>query len=218
MERYTLTVLFTILAFSLFVSLASAITYDFERGMDEWTPVSGDWAAEGGELVQSNTAIPAMRALVGDENWADYTIECKIMVTGGSYTGVVFRAISDIEYYVFYMNVNENVVELWQHTGPGDTDRLEKFKHAPQGGVTILQNEWYDFRLVIEDASGQFYVNDELQDEVADLGYDHGTVGAWAWNTAVAFDDFSISGPGVPEVPVQPKGRIALTWGYVKAR
>lgn len=218
MRRCALAVFLTSLTFSLFISSASAITYDFEKGMDEWTPVSGDWAVEDGELAQNDVGTPAMRALVGDEDWADYTIECKIKITSGSYTGVVFRAISDIEYYVFYMNANENVVELWQHTGPGDTDRLQKFKHAPQGGVTIMENESYNVKLVIGDTSGQFYVNDELQDEVNDLANDHGRVGAWAWTTAVVFDDFSVSGPGIPEAPVHPKEKMALTWGHVKVR
>jgi len=61
-------------------------------------------------------------------------------------------------------------------------------------------------------------VNEELQDAVDNLEYEQGRVGAWAWNTAVLFDDFSISGPGIPEAPVQPKGKMALTWGDVKAK
>jgi hypothetical protein len=212
------TVFLAFATFGLFISSALAVIYDFEKGMDDWTSVSGDWKAEGGELVQTNITTPAMRSLVGNEDWTDYTIDCKIMITGGSYTGVPFRAISDQEYYVFYMNANENVIELWQHVGPGDTDRVSKFKHAPQGGVTITQNEWYNFRLVINDKSGEFYVNEELQDSVDNLEYDHGKVGAWAWSTAVLFDDFSVSGPGVPEAPVQPMGKMALTWGDAKVK
>jgi hypothetical protein len=218
MKSYISTVFLTLLIFNLSIGLASAIIYDFEKGMDDWTPVSGDWKAEGGELVQSDIATSAMRALVGDEGWTDYTIECKIMITSGSYTGVAFRAISDKEYYVFYMNVGSNVVELWKHTGPGDTDRVQRFKHAPGGGVVIQANEWYNFKLVITADSCEFYVNDELQDQVDDLEYDHGRVGAWAWTTAVLFDDFSISGPDIPELSVQPKGRTAVAWGYLKTR
>lgn len=218
MKRHISTVFLALLTLGFLTGLASAIIYDFERGMDEWTPVAGDWEVEGGELVQSDDATPAMRALVGSEDWTDYTIECKIMITGGSYTGVVFRAISDKEYYVFYMNANENVVELWQHTGPGDTDRVMQFKNPPAGGVMIVADEWYDFKLVISDASGEFYVNGELQEQVDNLIYENGQVGAWAWTTQVKFDDFSISGPGVPEAPVQPKDKLTLTWGKVKAR
>ncbi|HID57293.1 TPA: DUF1080 domain-containing protein [Candidatus Poribacteria bacterium] len=209
----------TLLAFTLFVNFASAIKYDFEKGMEDWTPISGKWKVEKGELVQKDVSTPATRALVGDENWTDYTIECKIMITNGSYTGVIFRAISDKKYCVFYMNANANVVELWQHIGPGDTDRVMKFKHAPQGGVRIARNEWYNFKLVIKGKSGEFYVNDELQDKVDNLEYDKGKVGAWAWATEVHFDDFSITGPGIPsETPVQPGGKTPLTWGIVKTR
>jgi hypothetical protein len=43
-----------------------------------------------------------MRNLIGGEDWTDYNIKCKIMITSGSYTGVAFRAVSDVEYYVFY--------------------------------------------------------------------------------------------------------------------
>ncbi len=216
MKHYALISSLILLAPGVLVSPILAITYNFETGMDDWTPISGDWKVEGGELVQKDTATPAMRALVGGDDWADYTIGCKIMITKGSYTGVIFRAISDKKYYVFYMNVNENVVELWQHVGPGDTDRLMKFKHAPQGGVKIVANEWYDFRLVIEGDSGEFYVNNELQDTAKGLEYDHGKVGAWAWTTEVHFDDFSISGPGIRELPVQNKGKLALTWGQIR--
>ncbi|HEX29561.1 TPA: DUF1080 domain-containing protein [Candidatus Poribacteria bacterium] len=207
------------LTLMLLADLGLAITYDFEKGMDDWTPISGDWKVEKGELVQKDASTPAMRALVGDENWTDYTIECKIMITNGSYTGVIFRAISDKKYYVFYMNANGNVVELWQHIGPGDTDRIMKFKHAPQGGVRITRNEWYNFKLVIKDKSGEFYVNDELQDQTDSLEYDKGKVGAWAWATEVHFDDFTISGPGIPsETPVRLAGKTPLTWGELKSR
>ena len=208
------------LMFGFFASSVPAIIYDFDAAgdMDDWTPVSGDWSIDNDELVQSDLATPAMRALVGEEGWSDYTIECKIMITSGSYTGVVFRAISDLEYYVFYINANENVVELWQHTGPGDTDRTQHFKHAPEGGIAITTNEWFDIKLVIEGTSGEFYVNGELQDSVDNLANNNGRVGAWAWTTGVSFDDFSISGPEIPELSVSPEGALPMTWGYMKRK
>ena len=184
--------------------------------MDDWDSVSGQWDVADGELVQSDVATSAMRALVGQDDWTDYNIKCKIMITQGSYTGVAFRAVSDLEYYVFYMNANENMVELWQHTGPGDTDRVQVFKHVPQGGVTIVADEWLEVEVNVEDTSAQFYVNGELQDEVDSLTLENGKVGAWAWTTAVNFDDFEISGPGIPEAPVEPAGKLPMTWGQIK--
>ena len=114
------------------------------------------------------------------------------------------------------MNANENVVELWQHTGPAADSRVMQFKIPPSGGVTIATDEWFDFEIIVEGTSAEFYVNGELQQEFDGLIHDNGRVAAWAWATEVHFDDFSISGPGILGAAVEPVGKITLTWGNVK--
>ncbi len=97
--------------------------------------------------MQSQRGVPAVRTFVGDVNWTDYTVETKIEITENSYAGLIFRAQSDLEYHVFYINVNENVCEWWHHTKPNPDSRVNHFKQPP-AKVKIELNKQYHSRLL----------------------------------------------------------------------
>ena len=122
------------------VSLVGTQEWSFEgAGSDEdWEPITGDWSVQDGEYSQDELGIRAMRSLAGDENWANYTVEADIQITGNSYAGLIFRAANEFEYYVFYMNASQNCVEWWEHTLPNAETRTKHFKHTPEEITIVL--------------------------------------------------------------------------------
>lgn len=66
--------------------------WDFENDtqIDEWQVVNGTWEINDGVLQETSMAESAMHAVVGDENWENYTLEAKIRVDEHRYAGLIF--------------------------------------------------------------------------------------------------------------------------------
>lgn len=207
---YTLTLIITL------NSLSWALVWDFSADAKDWKPVTGEWSVKSGEYIQSQRGIPAVRTFVGDVNWSDYTVETKIKITENSYAGLIFRAQSELEYHVFYINVNENVCEWWHHTKPNPDSRVNHFKQPPSK-VKIELNKQYTLKVVANGSNFEFYIDDiEQKVDKSDI-YPAGRIGLWAWDTKVSFDDVKISGKGIPESSaVSLNGKLTTKWGEVK--
>ena len=97
-------------------ALAGTVVWDFEGGASDWGAPNGTWEANGGVYQEVSGADPAMHSVIGETDWDDYVIEAKVRLDGaGQWAGIVFRAQSDFEYYVYYLNVPNNKSELWKH-------------------------------------------------------------------------------------------------------
>ena len=94
-------------------------TWSFESEAEDWKPANGSWSVEDG-IYKLAKGGRAEHSLVGDAAWEDYTVEAKVRLDEGNWAGVVYRAQSEMEYYVYYLNVPNNKTELWRHkTGHG---------------------------------------------------------------------------------------------------
>ncbi len=209
------------------VSLAFAgeQTWSFDAEADEWTPANGAWSVEDGtyKLVKGGRAE---HSLVGDAAWNDYTIEAKVRIDEGNWAGIVARAQSEMEYYVYYLNVPDNKTEFWRHK-TGAWNARDKIGELPGANVTITNGEWFDMKITVVDRednpSMTLWINGEMQGELTDEtgeGYPAGQAGVWAWETAASFDDFKVSGEAIPGglTPVEAQDKLATTWGHLKQR
>lgn len=201
---------------------ASALTWDFENPaqMREFKSPNGDWTIKDGVMMESNKLnMPAQRILVGDENWTDYTIEAKIRIDQGNWAGIVFRAKSDFEYYVAYLNVPDNKSELWRHI-PGAHDARNAINSNFAAQKTVVQREkWMKVKIEVTGDKFRYTLNDQFQWEATDGQYKNGRIGLWTWQTAASFDDLSVNGKGIPVgLAVQPQGKATLTWAALKTR
>lgn len=219
------------LIFFLFLIAVACITWlkadagisawDFEKPdivNKDWKFVTGKWNVNKGILSQEDTAFPAMRAFVGDPKWTDYTVEAKLRSDQGNWFGVAFRAKSDLEYYIFYLGVSENVVELWRHMPPGADSRANIFKHPPNK-TKIEGGKWHEAKIVVEGDRFQLFLDGQLQDDVKDPNYKEGRIGVWAWQTKASFDDVKVTGKAIPDnLAVEPSGKLSVAWGRLKER
>lgn len=197
---------------------AATSVWDFNKPNSdkEWKTVAGNWSIKDGVYqVKGNT--PAMHSLIGDPKWSDYTIEAKVRMDRGNWAGLVVRAQSDLEYYVYYMNVPDNKSELWRHSKPGIDTRANLAQIPAVGGVKIANATFLNFKIVVEGDKLQLWINDKLQHEGRDNMYAAGQAGVWAWDTDASFDDVKITGKGIADnLAVEPAGKLAATWGRMR--
>ncbi|MDE0484957.1 MAG: DUF1080 domain-containing protein [Candidatus Poribacteria bacterium] len=200
-------------------SFAGEQLWNFDSHADGWTVANGNWSLSDG-VYKLATGAQAEHSLVGETTWEDYTIETKIRLDSGNWAGIAFRAKSEMEYYVFYMNVPNNITELWRHKTGSWTAR-DNLKQFPGKNVKIENGKWFDMKVVVEGDSMAVWIDGELQGEhVDDSGakYSAGQAGAWGWQTGVSFDDFKVSGDDIEGdgTPVEPLDKLATTWGHIK--
>ena len=198
-------------------TFAGTQLWDFEEKHDDWEVANGDWEIKGG-IYQVEKGGKAEHTLVGEDKWDDYTVEAKIRLDEGNWAGVVFRAQSEMEYYVYYLNVPNNKSELWRHAkGAWDTRAAINSNIPASKKVKIENEEWLDVKVVVEGEIFTFYINGELQGEQKDGTYKTGMIGVWAWETGASFDDVTITGDNVKDtLDVDPNQKLATTWGRLK--
>ena len=203
------------MAFSL-PTYAGTQLWDFEKKTDDWKVANGKWEIKGG-VYHVERGGRAEHSLVGEEDWDDYTIEAKVRLDEHNWAGIVFRAQSEMEYYVYYLNVPNNIVELWRHKEGAWDARDNIVKTGPVQGVKITNGEWIDMKVVVEGSEFEVYLNDKLQSEDKDNMYKTGQVGVWAWETEASFDDFTVSGDNIVDtLAVDPNHKVATTWARLK--
>ena len=201
---------------------AFALTWDFENPNQakEFKSPNGDWSIKGGAMVESNGLnAAAQRNLVGDESWTDYTIEAKVRIDTGNWAGIVFRAQSDFEYYVAYLNVPDNKTELWRHSKPAHDSRAAINSNFAAVKTKVENAKWMNVKIEIAGAKFTYTLNNELQWEATDGQYKNGRIGVWTWQTGASFDDLSVNGKGIPiGLAVEPQGKVTTVWAALKTR
>ncbi len=209
------------LGFCLIVVIASTgfageQLWNFDSHADGWTVANGNWSLEDG-VYKLATGAQAEHSLVGDVNWTDYTVDTKIRLDEGNWAGIAFRAKSEMEYYVFYLNVPNNKTELWRHKTGGWTAR-DNVGELNAVNVTIENGKWFDMKVVVEGNLMALWIDGEKQGEITDGVYTAGQAGAWGWQTGASFDDFKVSGDDIEGdgTPVEPLDKLATTWGRIK--
>ncbi len=215
---FSVTISCCVLVLVASVAFAGEQTWSFDSDADDWAVANGVWSVEDGAYKLAKGGR-AEHSLVGEAGWADYTVEAKVRLDDGNWAGVVFRAQSEMEYYVYYLNVPNNKTELWRHK-TGGWDARDKIGELPGSNVTIANGEWFDMRVTVDGISMKLWINGEDQGELTDetgAGYAAGKAGVWAWETAASFDDVKVSGDAIESLtPVEPQDKLTTTWGRIK--
>lgn len=200
-----------------FTALAGTQLWDFEDGADGWDAPNGVWEVNGGEYQEVSAGEAAMHSVVGEDNWDDYVINAKVRMDSGNWAGIVFRVMSDFEYYVYYMNVPDNKSELWKHND-GAFDARNNITQIPAVGGVLIENEvFHELQVVVDGETFQLWIDGELQSEDSDPSYSSGKIGVWAWVTAASFDDVSVTGDNIKDtLAVEAGNRLTTSWAKIK--
>ncbi len=216
---FTTLIGFCFLAIIATTGFAGEQQWTFDSNAEGWTAANGTWSvADGAYKLAVGGA--AEHSLVGDVAWDDYTVEAKVRLDEGSWAGIAFRAKSEREYYVFYLNVPNNKTELWRHKTP-NWDSRDNLAQLPAKNVTIANGEWFNMKIDVAGDTMALSINGEMQGEFTDDSggkYSAGQAGLWGWQTGASFDDFKVSGDAIvgSVTPVEPLDKLTTTWGRIK--
>jgi len=209
------------LSITLLCSTAQALVYDFEdaKQQDEWEVLRGDTQIVDGLLCEMATGGSPLISVIKDWNdeWKDYTITVKAQGSvGDADWGIVFR-VQDVSNYYKWEFCNALLRFVTEIGGA----RTAVFT-TPQPEVL---EEWQDFKVVVAGDTFELYWNGDLIHTATHDAFETGRVGVASWINAgltvgehggTAYDDFTVDGPGIPALSVEPKGKLATTWAGIK--
>lgn len=200
---------------------AQSLTYDFEDAgqKDEWEDLSGETKIVDGLLCEMGTGGSPLISVIKDwnEEWKDYTISVKAQGSvGDADWGIVFRVqdVSNSYKWEFCNSLLRFVTEI------GGTRTAVLTTPQPE-----VLNEWQDFIVVVEGNTFELYWNGDLIQTATHDAFETGSVGVASWinaGTAVgehggtAYDDFNVEGTGIPTISVEPKDKLAISWGRIR--
>jgi len=200
----------------------NALLYDFNDKAQEkdWNITDGQGGIKDG-VFELQTAGVEGQAIMGDTNWTDYTITCKVRFfpecVGDTDAGIMYRVKDALTHYIYDFNLQQGFI--WAARINGNYIQLGAGMIAP---MALESDKWYELKVEVKGDDTIAYVDGEeklafshkqLQ---ADARLDKGAVGIRIWNSHAMFDDFEINGPGIQSSPVSPAGKLAIAWGYLR--
>jgi len=172
---------------------------DFEtHGIEGWTTVDGQWAAESMADAPSGKKVLVQRATKNQFNvivapggpYADVDISMKFKPVAGredASGGIVFR-FTDGKYYVVRANALEDNFRLYAY----DRDRRQLATATVKAPAL---GQWHTVRLVAVGDHMQAWLDGKLYLDHRDPRFKSGRVGLWTKADSVtAFDDLRVRG------------------------
>jgi len=201
-----------------------ALFFDFEdeAQLEEWSIISGTWQIEKDDVNNSNVAsgegADDLILAIGDESWADYTVEFEANGLTDD-IGIVFRLQDINNYTAFLIAPSVNLSEWFVKQGGAFDENVGN--KSDDRGISI--NEWHKYKLVVEGMQASIFVDDEEPFDPLDIadGFESGGLGLRQWGDHGHYDNVLISGPGIPlsaGESVEPNGKLASNWGSIKTQ
>ena len=202
------TLIFLLTLFSVMPAFALFFDFDDNEKPVEWKEEGGKWKVENGLYIGEEFNAVEGITLIGEENWTDLAFEATVRKAEGNWMALVVRWVDVNNHYGLWVNLGNSTAEWWVKTGA----------YAQHGsGAIKLNKEKYKLKIVAKGDTFKGYYNDKLVTTMEHKGHKQGRVGLLVWQGSSGFDDVSVKGPGIPELAVNPQGKLASTWARMKA-
>lgn len=202
------TLVFLLTLFSVIPSFALFFNFDDNEKPVEWKETGGKWKVENGLYIGEELNAVEGVTLIGEENWSDLTFEATVRKAEGNWMALVVRWKDVNNHYGLWVNLGNSTAEWWVKTGA----------YAQHGsGAIKLNKEKYKLKIVAKGDTFDGYYNDKLVVSMEHKDHKQGRVGLLVWQGSSGFDDVSITGQGIPELAVDPEGKLASIWARIKA-
>lgn len=198
---------------------AGEIHYGFDDpDLKDWMPggQQSQWQVENGELSTEFKEAPSSDLITGNENWDNYTVECKSKFLEIFPGGMTWAAIT-----VRYKDTGNNYtfgIDLAKQRANVDIE----FGGVPIVWLNILMNlelnKYYNLKAIVEGDHIQFFIDDILIHDFKDASFTTGKVGVMAIRAHVHFDDFIIKGPNIADSTksVGTTKSLVAAWGQIR--
>ena len=238
MKRYGMFILLCCLTFGITTAAISQLYFEdnfnnVNESKKKWVPLWGKWEFKDKEYHQLSNDSNCMSIIADDfwdEAWNEYTYEVRANKTGGLEGFLImFRCQGPMEPRGKALAKhpprmqNQKQLEYWWNLGGWTNTRsqVEAWgggKAGAHSNHTIDTDKWYSIKIVNTPTNYTLYLNDEIVDKTIDDATRDGVgrVGVATWATTAIYEDVRVYGPDGP-LPVNPKGKVATTWGFLKA-
>lgn len=239
MKKFGIFVLLCCFTFGIATAAISQLYFEdnfdnTNESKKKWVPLWGDWEFKDKEYHQKKNDDNCMSIVADDfwnEEWNEYTYEVRgNKISGAEGFLIMFRCQGtmdprgrNLEEHPARMKGKQQLQYWWNLGGWGNSvSRIEVWvagahRLEAESPHTIDTNKWYNIKIVNTPKSYTLFINDEEVEEIADDTKDgKGRVGIATWRTLAKYDDVMVYGPDGP-LPVNPKGKVATTWGFLKA-
>ena len=157
--------------FSLFtfsrIARAGEWVFDFEdpKQADRWKAANGSGKIQKGVYAEISATEKAAHTLFGEADWTDYTVEAKIRIDANRWAGLVFRAVSEYEYYIVYPEPTPGVSAFFQHHGKDWATRAQPNPNKTQIKGKIQVGNWCHLKIEVKRNDLKWFIDDPLQAE-----------------------------------------------------
>ena len=181
------------------------------------------WWIDRGEAV-CETFEPNILSIwaTGEPSWKNYSLSCKTKLVKAKGEPATFGIIvhqqwEKLSFYEFLIFYPWEIVHITKVSREG-ADTLGEFD------FTVKLDTWYTLTASI-DSRGKikFQIDNEVFTAVDTNPIKKGKAGLVASGAQVRFDDVEITGTNIPDggpgaLPIEPRGKLAITWGKLKKR
>jgi len=223
--------------FVCFVSTSSVLAGTWRDDFEDGNASAADWEGfdflelEDGEYsIKFFNAAQDVIGLIrtGNATWKDYTVRCKMRYISepSGWAGINFRDTGmPWERYGFNINADDKTADGWKAIQPPAVIKLSKVPLTFALSIDI----WYQLKVIAKGDHFEFYIDGKPAGEFKDKSIPSGKVGFFVRNAHAHFDDFIVSGDDVKdggnwdpakhpeEKAVEPKSKLAKTWGKIKS-
>ena len=219
--------LLLVFAFSfIFAASVDAGTFfdDFNDGNDDgWVVEKGKWEVVDG-VYRAPEGMGEWRTYaLGGEEYGEFTLEVKVRNDGWhaglghSHAGVFFGGERK-SHYGIYFRFHSSDLALWYAEVENPGVRREIAPAVPAAGGV---GTWHLLKVEVSDANSTLKAWVDGKEAFDNIDLKFGAAGRIALFASVtggcSFDDVSITGDRIAQA-VQPDGKLAITWGGVKAQ
>jgi len=193
---------------------------DFNDGnADDWEIIVDEWEVKDGAFEALDQSKSYSRVIIGDETWTDYAVECDVtLVEPGALdcAGLLVRCDNEGKNaYRFWIRKDTNVFEVykWENGNWANPNYLTV-------NFPIDYKETYRLRVEVEGYDFKCYIDGKEVGEFEDGSKfrESGKIGLIVCNANAAFDNIIIEGDQIVGQAVQAAGKLAITWGSLKAK
>lgn len=205
--------------------LASALFFDFEDDaqLKQWT-FQGTWKTVKDDstksMVLSGEGANEVCALVGEDGWTDYTIECDASGQTDEIS-IVFRATDPDNFLSFMVAPSLNLSEFFSKS----KGQFDEGISTKGDSLKVKIQEWHKYKVVVQDDKASIFLDGNEAIKALDIGklngFSKGKVGLRQWGDRAYYDNIQITGTGIPRSTGEPgavsfMGKLSTMWAILK--
>lgn len=141
---------------------------DFSSDGSDWTAMAGTWAINDGVFAQTNTSIPNAHVYTGHIRSENYTLTLKARKTSGAEGILINLGQQDPNNYL-RLNLGGwgNTKSGFEKIVDGRVRLMTPYYDRAKYPI-VVDNQWYEIKLIVTGNRVKCYINNELQFDIID--------------------------------------------------